>query len=100
MASTPLTDAQISEHLASVPGWQRDGDMLIKTFTFPNYPAGIMFAGAVGAICEAQNHHPDMFIGYKKVLLRFNTHDAGGKITEKDFAAARAIEALGYPKAG
>lgn len=98
MAATPLTDQEIVERLAALNGWQREGDMIAKTYTFPNYPAGIMFAGMVGAVCEAQNHHPDMLITYKKVKVSFTTHDAGGKITEKDFQTAAALETVGYPK--
>jgi 4a-hydroxytetrahydrobiopterin dehydratase len=98
MAYTALDDSAITEHLASLNGWAREGDTITKTYTFPNYPAGIMFAGLVGAVCEAHNHHPEMFIGYKQVKVSFNTHDAGGKISAKDFETAAAIEAVGYPK--
>jgi pterin-4a-carbinolamine dehydratase len=40
-----------------------------------------------------------MLITWRKVAVRFNTHDAGGKITAKDLRAAQAVEALGYPRA-
>lgn len=99
MAATPLTDVQIAERLKSLPGWERDGDWLVKTSHFESYLAGVAFAAAVGTIAEGQDHHPEITIGWRRVTVRFNTHDAGGKITAKDFRAAEAIEALGYPKA-
>jgi pterin-4a-carbinolamine dehydratase len=40
-----------------------------------------------------------MRISWRKVTVQFNTHDAGGKVTAKDVRAARAVEALGYPRA-
>lgn len=99
MAFTALTEEQIHEHLSSLPGWVYADGVIAKTYSFPNYPAGIMFAGLVGAICEARNHHPDlMSIGYKTVKVSFVTHDAGSIITEYDIQAAAAIEAVGYPK--
>lgn len=99
MASTPLTDAQISERMSALSGWDRDGGMISRTFKFDAYLAGIAFAAAVGTVCEGLDHHPDLFIGYKKVKVSFTTHDAGSQLTAKDFDAADAISALGYPKA-
>jgi 4a-hydroxytetrahydrobiopterin dehydratase len=99
MASTPLSDAEIEQGLASLTGWERDGDTIAKTYAFDSYLAGVAFAAAVGTVAEGLDHHPDMLITWRKVAVRFNTHDAGGKITAKDLRAAQAVEALGYPRA-
>jgi 4a-hydroxytetrahydrobiopterin dehydratase len=92
-----LSDAEIIERLSELEGWQRDGDMLTKTFAFDSYLAGVAFASAVGVISEGLGHHPDMTILWRKVTVAYTTHDAGSKLTDKDFAAAMAIEAVGYP---
>ena len=42
----------------------------------------------VAALAEAENHHPDIAIAYRKVTLRWTTHSAGG-ITELDRELAR-----------
>lgn len=97
--ATALTEAEIIERLAGLNRWQRDGDMVIKTFQFDSYLAGVAFAASVGVIAEGLNHHPDMTIGWRKVTVSFTTHDVGSKLTAKDFAAAAAIDALGYPQA-
>lgn len=94
-----LTDAAVIQALESLPGWERDGDRIVKTFKLSSYAAGLAFASAVGIVCDALDHHPDLYIGYKKVEIRFTTHDAGSKISQKDIDAARRIEALGYPRA-
>jgi len=100
MATTPLTDAAIKEALTTLHGWERTGDIILKTYAFPSYLAGIAFASAVGTICEGMDHHPDaLTITWRKVMVSFMTHDAGSKITAKDIKAAQAIESLGYPKA-
>lgn len=98
MARTPLTDSEIQERLTGLPGWAREGDTLVKTFALPTYLAGLAFASAVGTICEGLDHHPDLLITWKKVKVSLSTHDAGHKITETDVKAAKAVEALGYPK--
>lgn len=95
--ATPLTEAEIAAGLDELDGWQRDGQRLVKQFSFDNYLAGLAFASAVGVLCEGANHHPDMTIGWRRVELSFTTHDAGNQLSAKDFAAAAGIDALGYP---
>lgn len=98
MATTPLNDDAINNALSVLEGWSRDGDALTRTYKFETYLAGIAFASAVGVVCEARDHHPDMTVGWRKVTLRFTTHDAGNKISAKDVEAATAVDVLGYPK--
>lgn len=99
MAYIALNDAEIIERLTALPGWARDGGTIVRTFTFDKYLEGTAFASAVGVVCEGVNHHPDMTIGYKKVVVRFTTHDTGNTLTAKDFEAAAAVSALGFPRA-
>jgi len=96
--SNALSDAEINASLAKLNGWARDGDELVKEFRFDSYLAGLAFASSVGVIAEGLNHHPDMVIGWRRVSVSFTTHDAGSKLTAKDFAAAEAIDGLGYPQ--
>lgn len=92
-----LTDDQLQTELASLPGWGIDDGMLSKTFELENYTAGLTFAVAVGAVAEGLGHHPDMLVTYRKVKVSLVTHDLGSKISDKDVATAKAIEALPYP---
>ena len=96
--SAALSDQEINASLADLNGWARNGDELTKEFRFDNYLAGLAFASCVGVIAEGLNHHPDLVIGWRRVSVSFTTHDAGSKLTSKDFAAATAIDAVGYPK--
>lgn len=96
--ANPLTETQIAEMLPTLAGWERDGGSITKTYQLDSYMAGLAFASAVGTVCEGLGHHPDLYIGWKKVKVSFTTHDAGNALTEKDFKAAGAIEALHYPK--
>ncbi len=93
---TPLTEAEITEHLKQHPGWERDGDSITRTFKADTYMAGLALAAAIGTTCDVLGHHPDLMIGWKKVTVRFTTHDAGNKLSAKDFEAAGKIAALGY----
>lgn len=94
--SQPLSDAEITTALKDLPGWERDGDTITKTYKLERYMAGLAFASAVGTIAEGLDHHPDILIQWRKVTVTYYTHDAGDKITQKDVNAAKAIEALPY----
>ncbi|MBI1256657.1 MAG: 4a-hydroxytetrahydrobiopterin dehydratase [Chloroflexi bacterium] len=100
MASEALNEQQITERVSRLSGWAREGGTISKTFKLDTYMAGLAFASAIGTVCEARDHHPDMMIGWRKVTVSFTTHDVGSQLTNKDFDAAEAIDALGYPKAG
>jgi 4a-hydroxytetrahydrobiopterin dehydratase len=93
-----LASEHVHEALASLPGWEYTDGTIRKTYALDSYPAGLAFASAVGILAEGMNHHPDMTIGWKRVIVSFTTHDAGSAVTQKDLDAARAIEALGYPR--
>jgi len=88
-----LSDEQIAAFVAEHPGWERADDALVKTFSFADYPAGIGFAVRVGFAAEKRDHHPDLFIGWRKVKVAWSTHDAGG-ITALDVEMAALTDRL------
>ena len=88
-----LTDPQISERLAGVPGWTRQGDSIVHEQTLADFKAALLYVGAVAYLAEAANHHPDITIQWNKVTLTLSTHSAGG-LTTNDFALAEQINRL------
>jgi 4a-hydroxytetrahydrobiopterin dehydratase len=86
-----LTPDDVQHHLASLPGWTRQGDSITKTYRFTTFPDGIACIARVADVAEAQQHHPDIDIRYTAVTFTLSTHDSGG-ITGKDFEMAAAIE--------
>lgn len=88
-----LDDGQITERLASLPGWTRDGDSITRTFEAPSFLEGIAFVQGVAEIAEAKDHHPDIDIRYNRITLTLSTHDQGG-LTGWDFDVAEAVDAL------
>ena len=48
----------------------------------------------VALVAEKMDHHPNWSNVYNTVEIRLNTHDAGGKVTEKDHKLASAIDKL------
>ncbi len=90
--SEVLSDIAIQRGLGQLqPGWHRKGDMLIKTYEFPTFPAGINFVVRISHAAENAAHHPDIDIRYTKITCALTTHDAGG-ITQKDLDMANEID--------
>jgi 4a-hydroxytetrahydrobiopterin dehydratase len=73
--------------------WQRNGEIISRTFQFKDFAVAMEFVNAVALAAEEAQHHPDIDIRWNKVTLALTTHDAGG-LTEKDFALARHCDAL------
>jgi 4a-hydroxytetrahydrobiopterin dehydratase len=93
MSSGLLSDAAIAARLEALPGWRHAGSALVKEFTFAGFPEAVAFVSRLVAPSEAADHHPDLKIHYRRVVVSFTTHSAGG-ITAKDFAGAAGAEAV------
>jgi len=88
-----LDDATIASLLQEIPGWERQGDALVRTYVFKNFREAMAFVNRVAELAEEARHHPDITIRYNRVQLLLTTHEAGG-ITERDVALARKLAEL------
>lgn len=75
------------------PGWSGDADRISRTYRFASFPQAIAFMVEVSFFCESRNHHPDWTNVYSRVAVTLTTHDAG-RVTEKDLALARHMDAV------
>lgn len=74
--------------------WKVTETSLERRWQLKNFRDALALANAIGAVAEAQRHHPDVSFGWGYLQLKITTHDAGNVLTEKDFALARAIDLL------
>jgi 4a-hydroxytetrahydrobiopterin dehydratase len=88
----PLTDADLDRALADLDGWEVEDDKLTTTYEFSDFRAAISFIVRLSYYAEDLNHHPELENVYNTVHIALTTHDAGGKVTEKDVELARQIE--------
>jgi 4a-hydroxytetrahydrobiopterin dehydratase len=88
-----LESSEIDERLASMPGWEREGDAIVKTFEREDFVGSVRFVGSLLAPAEEMNHHPDIGISWSQVTVTISTHSEGG-LTAADFELAGRIEAL------
>lgn len=92
----PLAPAERERLLRELGGgWEvREGHHLFKQYQFRNFVDALAFVNRVGAVAEAEGHHPDIFLAWGKVALTVWTHAIGG-LTESDYVlAAKADAAL------
>lgn len=88
-----LSEQAVAAFTSSHPGWAREGEALVKTFTFDGYAAGIAFVVRLGFAAEKADHHPDLHVSWGKVEVTWTTHDAGG-ITALDTRMAELADEL------
>lgn len=90
----PLTDDKIAEELETLSGWKLEEDKIKKEFSFDDFRDAMTFLTRIAFEAEDQVHHPEIFNVYNTVRIALSTHDAGGKVTEKDIKLAKTIESL------
>jgi 4a-hydroxytetrahydrobiopterin dehydratase len=85
----PLEGAELTNLQASLGGeWEVvDGHHLLNAYTFDDFAQALDFTNRVGAIAEAEGHHPDIYLAWGRVEVKIWTHKIDG-LTESDFVLA------------
>ncbi|MEZ5285051.1 MAG: 4a-hydroxytetrahydrobiopterin dehydratase [Vicinamibacterales bacterium] len=86
-----LTAEDVAREMTTLDGWTQAGPAIRKEYTFEDFPEAVLFVSALVPLAEAADHHPDVEIHYKRVVLVYTTHSDGG-LTAKDFEGARAAD--------
>jgi 4a-hydroxytetrahydrobiopterin dehydratase len=87
-----LDDVAVTDWLQAHSGWDHDGDEIRRRYELPSFPDAVAFVVRIGFLAEAANHHPDLDIRWRNVVVALTTHDAGG-LTARDLDLAAAIDA-------
>jgi 4a-hydroxytetrahydrobiopterin dehydratase len=89
-----LSTAEIDERTATLgPGWRVDGNRLVREFQFPSFSAAFGLATRIALLAERRDHHPDLELGWGRLVVSLTSHDVGA-LSERDFAMADAIDRL------
>jgi len=88
-----LTEADVQQALASLPGWQRNGQAIQRVFRFADFVAAMQFVNKIAEVAEKANHHPDIDIRYNTVTMALISHDSGG-VTARDVRMAETINKI------
>lgn len=85
------SDAEIAEKLAALPGWYYEDGWIRRVYKTDGWQATLMLVNTVAYLSEAAWHHPDLSVTWARVIVKLQTHDAGG-ITDKDFDLAKKLD--------
>lgn len=88
-----LSDTEVSKYLQEVTGWKKANNSIEKSFSFDSYVDGLDFVYSIGKIADREGHHPDIYLGYKKVTVSLKTHAING-LSKNDFILAAKIDQL------
>jgi 4a-hydroxytetrahydrobiopterin dehydratase len=92
-----VTAEEMARYQKDVPEWHviaPDGiNRLERTFTFKNFAGALDFTNKVGAIAEAEGHHPDILTSWGKVTVTWWTHKIRG-LHRNDFIMAAKTDHL------
>ncbi len=74
--------------------WQEKDGSLYREFSLKDFKEAFLFMERVAREAERRQHHPRWENEWNIVRIWLTTHDAGGKVTEKDTSFAKEIDAI------
>lgn len=88
-----MSEPEIQAHLPGAKGWDRVGDMIVRTWQFPSTRRALAFVNDAATLAEKFDHHPDIILSYRSVRVELSTHSDGG-LTSRDFEMAAQLNGL------
>ena len=94
-----LSEAELAEKLKQMaPEWKTGKNdkgvpYIERVKHVRAFMEGIDFVHKVAELAEANNHHPDILIHYKRITVRYWTHTASG-VTLADVQMAQKVDTL------
>ena len=89
-----LTAQELDLWLENHPEWSSENNLISTQYKFKNFVEAFGFISKLAIEMERANHHATITNTYNSVHISMNTHDAGGKITDKDTNLAETIQKL------
>jgi 4a-hydroxytetrahydrobiopterin dehydratase len=91
----PLAEPAAQKFLEQTPGWELAGaaSRIERKFSFADFAGTLAFVNQVGALAEAEGHHPDIAFGWGYCTITLYTHKIDG-LHENDFILAAKINEL------
>jgi 4a-hydroxytetrahydrobiopterin dehydratase len=100
--SPQVSEAEIQELKPQVPEWslvERDAiQRLERVFRFENFAEALSFTNRVGALAEAEGHHPAILTEWGQVTVTLWTHKIRS-LHRNDFIMAAKIDPLATERA-
>jgi len=87
-----LSPEQLEELCKEVPAWSIvDGVKIRREYRFKTYMDGARWVPIIAEIADNDDHHPDLHVFFKKVVVELWTHTVNG-LSENDFIVAAKFD--------
>ena len=99
-AKDPLDVAEAARLLSLLDGWAIDAGRLTRAYGFKDYYQTMAFVNAIAYIAHCEDHHPELVVGYRNCVVRFDTHSVKGLSLNDFICAAKAdtlVRVAGHP---
>lgn len=94
MARYKVSDEELSEALAKLPGWSLQEGKLHKEYRFASFARAMGWMTSVAIVADKMNHHPEWSNVYNRVKVDLVTHDLGNVVSSWDLELAYKMEEL------
>lgn len=93
--ATPRIESEEARSLAADldPDWRLTESTIEREFRFKTFNAAFGLATRVALLAEAEGHHPDLEVGWGRLVVRLTTHAIGG-LSRNDFVLAAKIDRI------
>lgn len=87
-----LSDQEQCSLAREVPDWKNiEGKQIQREYKFKSYLDGVAWVQQAGALSDQQDHHPDIHLFYRRVVVDLWTHSVNG-LSENDYILAAKLE--------
>jgi 4a-hydroxytetrahydrobiopterin dehydratase len=93
--ATPRIGPDEARELAAAldDGWRIGEDAIEREFRLKSFNAAFGLATRVALLAENQGHHPDLEVGWGRLVVRLTTHAIKG-LSRNDFVMAAKIDRI------
>jgi len=91
-----LSHEEVKTRLHELPGWALREGKLHREYKFGGFAEAFGFMSTCALVAQKQDHHPEWFNVFDRVVVDLSTDDAGG-ISALDFALAVAMDKAASP---
>jgi 4a-hydroxytetrahydrobiopterin dehydratase len=82
------------EYKHTMNNWIETASHLEKTFTFDSFESAMLFMQKAAVKIAELDHHPTWANTFNRIHIVLSTHDAGNKVTEKDWELAQELDSI------
>lgn len=93
MGYSKLSEEEIEDALADLPGWELDEGTFHKTYEFEDFSEAMGWMVRVALEAEKIDHHPDWCNAWNEVDVHLHTH-AIDALSQHDLKLAQKMEEL------